>query len=263
MAMSASLAFYTLLSFAPLLVLLVWFGSLLGYDAQQTIIDQIGAMAGPSSASTARSVFASISSRPQLGSVAGVIGIVVALVGATRVFAQLQASLNQIWGIRAKPGRAIWGWLRRRVLSMGVIGAGVFVLIVSLLVSSALGMLFTRTGAWWDAINQAISAAIFAILFAALFRYLPDARLPWGRVLRGGIVTAALFALGKWLIGYYLASGDVGSAYGAASSLVLLLIWVYYSGAIFFFGAEVVRAWANERGEVITPTRYAELIGHH
>lgn len=260
MSLSASLSFYTLLSFAPLLVLLVWLASLLGYDAQQTILNQVAITAGPDARQAAQTVFDSVDSSPGLGSVAGIIGIVIALIGATTVFAQLQAALNRIWGIRALPGRAIWGWLHRRVLSIGVIGAVVFVLIASLLVSSLLGMLLSRDGAWWDVLNQLISTAVFAFLFALLFRYLPDAKLPWHRVLRGGIVTAILFAIGKWLIGYYLSSGKVGSAYGAASSLVVLLVWVYYSGAIFFFGAEVVRAWAIESGESIEPEAHAELL---
>ena len=260
MSLSASLSFYTLLSFAPLLVLLVWLASLIGYDAQQAILNQVATMAGPDARQAAQTVFDSADSSPGLGSVAGIIGIVIALVGATTVFAQLQTALNRIWGIRALPGRAIFGWLHRRVLSIGVIAAVVFVLIASLLVSSLLGMLLTRDGAWWDVLNQLITTGVFAFLFALLFRYLPDARLPWHRVLRGGIVTAILFAIGKWLIGYYLSSGNVGSAYGAASSLVVLLVWVYYSGAIFFFGAEVVRAWAIESGESIEPEAHAELL---
>lgn len=260
MSLAASLSFYTLLSFAPLLVLSLWFGSLLGYDAQQTILGEIADMAGPDARQAAQAVFENAGERPRLGSIAGFVGIGVVLVGATTVFAQLQAALNRIWRIRAEPRNALWGWLRRRVLSIGVIGAIVFVLIVSLVASSLLGVLLGHQGTLWDAVNQVVTTAIFALLFALLFRYLPDARIPWHRVLRGGIVTAVLFSLGKWLIGYYLASGNVGSAYGAASSLVILLVWVYYSGAIFLFGAEVVRAWAFARGERIEPAAYAVRI---
>ena len=257
MSLAAALSFYTLLSFAPLLVLSLWFGSLLGYDAQQTILGEIADMAGPDARQAAQAVFDNAVERPRLGSIAGIIGIGVVLVGATTVFAQLQSALNRIWRIRAEPRNALWGWLRQRVLSIGVIGAVVFVLVVSLVASSLLGVLLDHQGTLWDTVNQIVTTAVFALLFALLFRYLPDARLPWHRTLRGGVVTAILFALGKWLIGYYLASGNVGSAYGAASSLVILLVWVYYSGAIFLFGAEVVRAWALERGESIEPTAYA------
>lgn len=260
MSLAASLAFYTLLSFAPLLVLAVWASALMGYDAQQTMLDQITGIAGQGAREAAQAVFASADANPDAGSMAGIIGIIVSLVGATTVFAQLQSALNRIWGIRARPTNAIWGWLRRRVLSIGVIGAVAFVLVVSLLVSSALGLLLTQSGPWWDVINQVISTAVFALLFALMFRYLPDGRLPWRRVWWGGVVTAILFAIGKWAIGYYLSSGNVGSAYGAASSLVVLLVWVYYSGAIFFFGAEVVQAWAIERGETIEPEKHAEVV---
>ncbi|MGA7297065.1 MAG: YihY/virulence factor BrkB family protein [Rhodanobacteraceae bacterium] len=260
MSLAASLSFYTLLSFAPLLVLAVWSGSLIGYDAQQTMLDQLARVAGPGARAAAQSVFSSADSNPHLGSVSGIVGIAVSLVAATTVFAQLQAALNRIWGLRARPGNAVLGWLRRRVLSIGVIASVVFVLIVSLVASSLLGMLLSRNGAWWDVINQLVSTGVFAILFALLFRYLPDGRLPWQRVLWGGVVTAILFAIGKWLIGFYLSSGNVGSAYGAASSLVLLLVWVYYSGAIFFFGAEVVQAWAIESGEAIEPEKHAEVL---
>ena len=260
MSLAASLSFYTLLSFAPLLVLAVWAGSLIGYDAQQTLLDQIAGVAGSDARQAAQVVFDSANRNTELGSIAGIIGILISLVAATTVFAQLQNALNHIWGIRARPGNAIWGWLHKRVLSIGVIGAVVFVLIASLLVSSVLGMLLTRDGPYWDIINQIISTAVFACLFALLFRYLPDGRLPWRRVMWGGVVTAILFAIGKWAIGYYLSSGNVGSAYGAASSLVVLLVWVYYSGAIFFFGAEVVQAWAIESGEAIVPEEHAEVV---
>lgn len=260
MALAASLAFYTLLSFAPLLLLLVWLASLLGYDLQQSVTEQIAGIAGPGARTAAQAVFDSADSHQGLGNIAGLIGLLISLVGATTVFAQLQAALNRIWGIRSRPGRALWGWLRRRVLSIGVIGAVVFVLIVSLMVSSLLGAMLKNHGALWDVINQVVTTVVFAFLFALLFRYLPDARLPWPRLLRGGIVTAILFAIGKWLIGYYLSSGNVGSAYGAAGSLVALLIWVYYSGAIFLFGAEVVQAWAAERGESIRPVAHAVLL---
>ena len=258
LSLSASLSFYTLLSFAPLLLLGVWLTSTVGYDVRQTLLDQIGKLAGSEARTTAAAVYASANQHPSIGTFAGIIGIVVSVVGATTVFAQLQISLNLIWGIRAHPGNAVWGWLHRRVLSVGVIAATVFVMVVSLLVSSLLGMLLPLKGSVWDVLNQVISTAVLAVLFALLFRYLPDARLPWRRVTWGGAVTALLFALGKWVIGIYLSSGNIGGAYGAAGSLVVLLVWVYYSGAIFFFGAEVVHAWALERGDNVQLSQHTE-----
>ncbi|MEO7063552.1 MAG: YihY/virulence factor BrkB family protein [Dokdonella sp.] len=257
LTLSAALSFYTLLSFAPLMVLAVWATSLIGSGAQEAMLGQISALAGGDARMAAQAVIDSANKHPSLGSMAGIIGIVISLVGATSVFAQLQSSLNRIWGITAQPTNAILSWLRRRVLSVGVIAAIVFVLVVSLLASSALGLFLTRNGAWWDVINQVISTIVFAALFALLFRYLPDARLPWRRAAWGGLVTAVLFALGKWLIGFYLSRGDVGGAYGAAGSLVVLLVWVYYSSTIFFIGAESVQVWLQGRGETIEPASSA------
>lgn len=260
MALAASLAFYTLLSFAPLLVLVVWLSTMTGYDMRQVLLDQLASAVGPGARDTAASIYDNARERPSLGSITGIAAIAMALIGATTVFAQLQASLNYIWGIRARPGRALLGWLHQRVLSIGVIAAAGFVLIVSLLVSAALGLLLPHRGALWDVLNEALVAVIMSVLFAVIFRYLPDARLPWRQVLWGGLVTAMLFTLGKWAIGLYLSSGGISGAYGAASSLAVLLVWVYYSGIIFFFGAEVVRAWARECDESVHLQPHAESL---
>lgn len=257
LTLCAALSFYTLLSFAPLLVLAVWASGSLAPGAQDAMLDQVGALAGDGARLTAKAVVESANERPALGSLAGILGIGTSLVGATTVFAQLQSSLNRLWGIEAKPHNAAWGWLRRRVLSIGVIAAIGFVLIVSLLVSSVLGLLLTRSGPVWDVLNQAVSMVVFSGLFALLFRYLPDARLPWRPAAWGGLVTAILFTIGKWVIGLYLARGDVGGAYGAAGSVVVLLVWVYYSSAIFFFGAELVQAWLVAHGGSIAPAAHA------
>lgn len=263
MSRSAALSYYTLLSFAPLMVLGVWFSSTLAPGTQELMLDQIASIAGKDARQAAQTVIASGKQRPSLGSVAGLAGILVSLLGATTVFAQLQASLNSIWGITARPSNALWGWLRQRVLSIGILGAMVFVLIVSLLVSTALGLILTRSGPLWDILNQLLSMLVFAGLFTLLFRYLPDAHLPWHRAARGGLLTAILFAVGKWFIGLYLAHGEVGGAYGAAGSLVVLLVWVYYSSAIFFFSAEVVQAWLLENGEAVEPAPHAVSAESH
>lgn len=257
MSRSAALSFYTLLSFAPLMVLGVWLSSTLGHGTQEIMLSQIAAIAGDDARKAAQVVIDSANRRPSLGSLAGIAGIIVSLIGATTVFAQLQNSLNRIWGIEAQPSNAVWGWLRQRILSIGVIGAIVFVLIVSLLVSAALGMFLANSGPVWDILNQLVSTLVFAGLFTLLFRYLPDAHLPWRRAAWGGLMTAVLFGIGKWLIGFYLAHGNVGGAYGAAGSLVVLLVWVYYSSAIFFFSAELVQAWINENGGSIQPAAHA------
>jgi len=250
LTLSAALTFSTLLSFAPLLILALSVTSALGWSAQDAILDQLGALAGKEAQSAAQSVLDSAKQRPAAGGIAATFGLIVAIVGATTVFAQLQTSLNDIWRVKksAASGSALWSWLRRRLLSVGLLAAVGFVLIVSLLVSAVLGTLFPHEELVGELLNQTLSFVVFAVLFAALFRYLPQVRLGWRRALAGGSATAGLFVFGKALIGIYIAHGAVGTAYGAASSLVVLLVWVYYSSAIFLFGAELVKAWLLDRG---------------
>lgn len=261
LTLAAALAFYTVLSFAPLIVLAIWAASLAGPHAQDSLLSEIGAVVGDQARAAAQAVIENSKSHPEVGSAAGIAGIVMLIVGSTTVFAQLQSSLNVIFGVVAKPTNAIWGWLRQRVLSLGVILAIGFVLIVSLIVSAALGWLLPHGGVALDAANEIVAAIVFAILFGLLFRYLPDARIPWRTAMLGGLVTAILFALGKWAIGVYLAHGDVGNAYGAAGSLVLLLVWVYYSSAIFFYGAELTAAGLAVSGINISPLAHAKRVG--
>lgn len=261
MSLSASVSFYTLLSFAPLMVLAVWITSSIGPEAQKSMLQQISQLAGPEARTMAEIVIQGAQQRPSLGSFAGIAGIVLSLIGATTVFAQLQMSLNRIWGIEAHPGNAVWGWVRRRILSVGVIAAIGFVVIASLVMSAIIGIFLKQTGLMWDLLNQLITALVFTGLFTLLFRYLPDAQLPWKRAFSGGVVTAVLFTLGKTVIGLYLASASVGGAYGAAGSIAILMVWVYYSSAIFFFGAEFVQAWVNVRGEEIPLAKHATRIG--
>jgi membrane protein len=253
LTLAAALAFYTLLSFAPLMVLVMWATAASGPETQDALLGEFAALAGNDARLAALAVIEGVKHRPELGSIASLIGIVVVLVGATSVFAQLQASLNFIWDVKPRTTNAIWGWLRRRILSAGVLLAIAFVLIVSTLVSSALGMVLVHRGSLWEIANEIVSTVIFSGLFAALFRYLPDARLPWRHAWGGGIATAIFFGVGKWVIGVYLSHGDVGGAYGAAGSLVVLLVWTYYSAVVFFFAAELMQAWLTERGQSIKP----------
>ena len=264
---AAALAFYTALSFAPLLVVLFACLSLfLGDAAQQELVNQIGSIAGKSAAEIAHDILESGESRPQLSSFAGIAGAVALLVSATGVFAQLQAFLNSIWGVTAKPGNSVWDWLRKRVLSLGMIIALGFLLLVSLGVSAAIQLILSafgledRAGWLWVTLDSLISVGIFFVVFVGMFRYLPDVKIRWSDVWRGALLTALLFALGKWAIGKYLGVTSIGSAYGAAGSFVLLLVWVYYSAIIVFFGAEMTEAWAHRRGHEIRPEEHAMQI---
>ena len=257
LTLAAALSFYTLLSFAPVIGLAIWIASIVGGSAEESMLDELAVVGGDAARSAARAVIESGKAHPDFGGIAGIAGIAILVVGATTVFAQLQSSLNVIFDVSAEPVNAIWSWVRRRILSAGVLLACFFVLIVSLVVSAALEWLLSRNGLAWDAVNQLISAAIFAALFGALFRYLPDTRIPWRYAIPGGLVTALLFAIGKWLIGIYVVRADVGGAYGAAGSLVALLVWAYYSAAIFFFGAEITKAWLVEHDVPIRPAAHA------
>jgi membrane protein len=259
MTLAAGLAFYTLLSFAPLIVLAVLASSVAGDGARNALLDEIAAVIGPAARDAAAAVIENGKAHPSAGGIAGVVGTLTAVIGATTVFAQLQSSLNVIFGVVAKPASAVWDWLRRRVISIGVIFAIAFVMIASLMVSATLGVLLPGGGLALDSINQIVSAIVFAGLFALLFRYLPDTRIPWRFALTGGFVTAVLFAIGKWLIGAYLAGGDVGGAYGAAGSVVVLLVWVYYAGAILLYGAELTKTWMTQRGIAVEPLARAAL----
>jgi membrane protein len=248
LTLSGALTFSTMLSFAPILLLALWAASALGLSAQDSILRQIGELAGDDARLAAQAVIDSVNKRSTAGDAAGIVGILVAVAGATTVFAQLQTSLNDIWRVQYKSSGALWGWIRHRLLSIGLLAAVAFVMTSSLLISAGLGLLLGNSGWLWDIVNQVITAIVFSVLFAGLFRYLPDARLGWRLALGGGFATAVLFAIGKAVIGLYLAHGSVGGAYGAAGSLVVLLVWVYYSSAIFFFGAELVKGWMTVHG---------------
>ncbi|HEY2396602.1 MAG TPA: YihY/virulence factor BrkB family protein [Rudaea sp.] len=247
LTLSAALAFYTLLSFAPLMMMLFWTTSVFSEHVQEALVGDLALLGGADTRIAAQTILNSLREMPEWSSVAGLAGIAIVLVGATSVFAQLQATLNRIWDIEPPRSNAILAWVRRRVISMGVLLAVGFVLIISTVASSAIGMLLSQAATLLEAINEGVTIVIFAILFAALFRYLPDRRLAWRRAFAGGFVAAVLFSLGKWLIGFYLATGHVGRAYGAAGSFVVLLVWTYYSSAVFFFSAELLQAWLTEK----------------
>lgn len=243
LTLSGALTFSTLLSFAPLLVLALWASSALGYATQDAILDQLRDLAGYQARLAAQAVLDSARDKPQAGNVAGIFGLLVALLGATTMFSQLQKSLNQIWHAQAAPAHGtLWAWIRNRLLSLTLVGFVASVLVISLAVSAGVGIFLPQEALIRELLNQGISFAVFTTLFACLFRYVPQVPVGWRQALAGGAVTAVLFVIGKIAIGVYLARGGVGSAYGAASSFVVLLVWVYYSSAIFFFGAELLKA---------------------
>ncbi len=241
MTLSAALAFYTALSIAPLLIILLAVVGLLGENSQNDLIRQIEDLIGQQAASAISAIIQSANDRPNQNGLAGVGGGIFLLFSASGVFAQLQASLNVIWETQNEVSLTAWSWIRKRLFSMGMVLTLGFLAMVSLIVSAVLGFLFSQQGSNWRLAHEVISILIFAFLFSSVFKYLPDRPLSWRHALVGGFSTALLFVFGKSLIGIYLAQSAVGSAYGAAGSLIVFLAWIYYSSIIIFTGAEITR----------------------
>lgn len=250
MTLAAALAFYTALSLAPLLVILLSVIGLMGENSQDQLVQQIQGLMGSQASEAVRGIIESADKRPTAGSIAGVLSVLALLFSASGVFAQLQASLNVIWEAQGKAAKGAWGWIRKRLLSMGMVITLGFLAMVSLLTSTILSFFFQGDGgALISIVNTLVSIAVFSFIFALVHKYLPDADLTWKNAFVGGTVTAVLFTIGKSLIGLYLGKSAVGSSYGAAGSLVVLLAWVYYSGVIVFTGAEITRILAARAGE--------------
>lgn len=264
--LGAALAYYTVFSLAPLLVIsIAMVGLILGQDAAQgQVFDQVRGLLGDEGGRAIQDMVQSAGSKTSSGILASIIGIATLLLGASGVFGQLQTSLNIMWGVEPKPGRGLGGMLKDRFLSFGFILVVGFLLLVSLMLSAAItfvaewmGQMSPGTESLAHLLNLVISFAIITLLFALMFKFLPDAKIAWKDVWLGAAITAALFTLGKFALGLYLGKSSVGSSYGAAGSLVVLLLWVYYSAQILFFGAEFTQVWANRFGSHVAPDKDA------
>lgn len=260
MTLGAALAFYTALSLSPLLIILLSVASFLGEGTKQGIVRQISEMVGPQAASVIETIIRNVDANPGAGSISAIIGTLAIIFSATGVLAALQKSLNRIWNIESKPGGGVGNLLRKRLLSFGMILAIGFLLIVSLTVSTALNLVFAGTGIVWQIVNYLVTPGVFVLLFALIFRYLPDANIAWKNVWVGAAMTAVLFAVGIFAIGQYFRYSSIGSAYGAAGSLLVLLVWVYYSSLILFFGAEMTQVYSRKYGSRIQPDSHADWI---
>jgi membrane protein len=263
--LSAALAFYTILSIAPLLVIATAVtGMVLGDEAASGQLErQVRGFSGDAGAEVLKTTVQN-ADRPKTGALATVIGVVTLLFGASGVFAELQGALNTAWDVKPKPGRGIWGVVRDRFLSFGMVLVVGFLLVVSLFVSTALSAMSAHlTGlvpglsTLMMAANFLVSFGVVSLLFAAIFKFLPDAKIAWRDVWFGALVTAGLFTLGKFLIGLYLGTAGVATPFGAAGSVVAFVVWVYYSGLIVFFGAELTQVVAKHRGRRIEPKENA------
>jgi membrane protein len=264
--LSGSLAYYTVFSMGPLLVMIISLcGLFLGREAVEgQIYATLQGFVGKDTAAQLEEIIknAAISNKSQI---AAIIGGITLLIGATTVFAEIQDSINDIWGLKPKPKRGWVKMLKNRFLSFSVIISLGFILLVSLAVSGLIEGLSNRLAAAYPDVtvivfyifNLLLTLAVTTFIFAVIFKVLPDAEIRWRDVVTGAIVTALLFMIGKFAIGLYVSQSNVGSTYGTAGSLVILLVWVYYSSIILYYGAEFTKAYAMQFGAPIHPSKYA------
>jgi len=263
--LAAALAYYTTFSLAPLLVLIIAIAGLAGgrEAAQTQTMAQVEDLLGTDGRDFVQGMIES-ASKPATGLTATLLGAVTLLFGALGVFGELQNSLNTIWEVKPKPARGILDGIKRfilkRLLSFTmVLGVG-FLLLASLVVSAALSAFSEYIGTrwafadfWLELINFILSFIVITLLFGMIFKFLPEIKIAWKDVWLGAAVTSILFSLGKFLIGLYLGRSEVGNTFGAAGSMAILLIWVYYSAQILFFGAEFTQVYASRYGSRIVP----------
>ncbi|MDF0555518.1 YihY/virulence factor BrkB family protein [Kamptonema sp. UHCC 0994] len=265
--LAAALAFYTVFSLAPLLIIVIAIAGLVfGQEAAQgQLVGQLQSLVGKDGAETIQQLVANASNLKS-GIVATIIGVATLLWGATNVFTNLKEALNMIWNVEPPPGRGFFGFLQDRILSFAMILSIGFLLLVSLVISAVLaavnqwlnGLLHIPVGIW-QLVDFGISFSVVTVLFALIYKFLPDVKLAWGDVWVGAAITSVLFTIGKSLIGIYLGSSGIGSTYGAAGSFVILLLWINYSAQILFLGAEFTQVWTNRYGSRMLARRKAQL----
>jgi membrane protein len=263
--LGAALAFYTIFSLAPLLTIIIALASLwYSENASAQVFLQLASVIGTDSAKSLQDMLVQPPGEKSSGILTTVSAALMLLVGATGIFVQLQDALNEIWEVKPKPGQGIMGFIRHRLLSLAMVLALAFLLVVSLAVSTALaavGKYFSPMfgNAQWlfEILNNAASFGVFAVLFATLFKYVPDAKVAWRDVWVGAVFTATLFVVGKFGLGAYLGKSSVVSTYKAAGALLIVLLWVYYSAQIVFYGAELTQAYARRRGHEVEPSEHA------
>lgn len=269
---AAALSYYTIFSLPPLLVLILMIlGKLVDpQDIRGQLETQIGALTGPTATEQIRTILQQAHGPGSGALLPTVLSITALILGASGAFAQLQAALNRAWEVAPDPQQGgLKAFLLKRVFSFGMILSVAFLLLVSLVLSAALSAFGDALGGMLpegvsttllQVLNQVVSLAVVTVLFAAIFKVLPDARVALRDVWVGAAVTAVLFVVGKFLIGYYLGRSNPGEAFGAAGSLAVMLVWIYYSSMILLFGAEFTQAWAEQRGGGIAPERGAVRV---
>jgi membrane protein len=266
--LGAGLAYYTILSLAPLLIVII---SVIGFAlgkkaAEGRILEQIQGLVGSQGAEAIQTVIAN-ANKPATGTLATIIGLLTLFLGASGVFGELHDALNTIWDVPARQSAGFAGLIRQRFLSFGMVLAIGFLLLVSLVLSAGIAAAGTFVGGLLPVpefvlqiVNLVVSVVVITALFALIYRFLPDEHPEWRDVIVGAAVTSVLFSVGKLLIGLYLGKASVGSPYGAAGSLVVVLVWIYYSAQIFLFGAEFTHVYARHRRPEAFRTREAPVV---
>jgi membrane protein len=266
--LAAALSYYTLLSIAPLLLVVIGAaGFLLGEEqVRDALVAQVRDLVGEEGAALLETVSQNVGTK-RSNVISMMVGFALMILGATTVFAQLQTALNRVWSVKATPSNAVLGFIRSRLVSLTVVLGLAFLLLVSLVFSAAisgiqayLGNLLPGAAIIWTLVNHAVSLILVALLLAMLFRYVPDVEISWRDTVIGALVTAILLTLGKHAIGIYLGRAGVGSAYGAAGSAVVFMVWVYYVSVILFLGAEITKVIARRRGNPLVPSAHATAI---
>ena len=251
--MAAALSYYAAFSLGPLLIICISIaGFIFGEEAVRgELSSQITYLIGKEGAEMVEIIIKGASNLTT-GFIAGIISLILLVLGSLGVFVELQESLNIIWGVEPKPGRGIWGFLKTRVTSFSMVIATGFLMMISLIINTFIGLLYKLLGEYvnpafpaTEIINLVSSFIIITLLFAFMFKYLPDVIISWRYVWIGAVITSILFSVGKYLIGLYLGNSSYSSTYGAAASFIIIFIWIYYSGIILFLGAEFTQVYRS------------------
>lgn len=267
--LAAALSYYTLLSLAPLLLVVIGAAGLIfgKQAARGELVGKISATMGSQEAQAIQAMIAH-AGKSNSNVISTIVGVVILVIGATTVFGSLQTALNHIWGVKTAPDtNAIWSLIRTRLLSVGVVFGLGFVLLVSLVLSAAISALHSYIEGLFPGatisiriVNIVVSFAVIMVVIAMIYKFLPSVKIAWRDVCVGAGITAVLFVIGKYVIGLYLGHAGIGSSYGAAGSIIVLLVWVYYTSMILFLGAEATRVYTEQRGEGIEPAEHAQAI---
>lgn len=267
--LSASLSYFTIFSLPPLLIIIIYLcGIFFGTEAVRgEIFGQINGLVGNGAALQIQEIIKNVT-LSNSNNFAATIGVITLLFGASGVFAEIQDSINFIWGLKAKPKKGLIKFLKNRLMSFSMVGSMGFLLLVGLIINSVMDVMSQSLGSYFPhitvnlfyALNIAVVFLITTLLFTVIFRTLPDGRVALKDAIIGSSLTALLFMLGKLAIGAYLGSSSIASTYGVAGSLIVILIWVYYSAIILYFGAEFTKVYAIAFGKKIIPNNYAVYI---